>query len=160
MHSYVLNNPLRYTDPTGLLTRDQEKEYLADQNLISRGDDYKYRLWKIQNWEMHSVLQNHDIGQDISLALPGTTSHFEFTELHDENGMPTGQIGMRDASNGFLVGMSDITRLIIQGTPYEWDRTKPFPTEGETIDNVIKISDTISAGSGVVGTLFPLAAGP
>ncbi|MHB9033815.1 MAG: RHS repeat-associated core domain-containing protein [Anaerolineae bacterium] len=66
-YSYVLNNPLKYTDPTGMIEENEQEEadkirkYLLDTYGIDIELDYYFyltyggRFWEKGNWELDSL---------------------------------------------------------------------------------------------------------
>jgi RHS repeat-associated protein len=83
-YSYVYNNPLRYTDPTGLFTQDEIKQFFGKESwedvlkLFEKGSPLEGR------WGWLAVLQKAEIGDDITI-------HWDKDVIQPGDNLPQGE---------------------------------------------------------------------
>ena len=129
-YSYVLNNPLRYTDPTGMFSEDEIMGYLG----VSTWDDVLAMFGEggvmAGAWGVLEVLRQAELGDNISMwmdALNSTQSlPFLAGALYEQDGQlmfggtmqigdNTWQAAMGIVSFASLSGNGNPTRFWVQG---------------------------------------------
>jgi hypothetical protein len=85
-YAYVINNPLRYTDPTGHLTDDQIK------SLLGKHYNMLMKLWEKDKYWL-DILANLEVGGILTASfMPGVELHIEMVDgqiqamAYDKNG--------------------------------------------------------------------------
>ncbi len=109
-YAYVLNNPLRYTDPTGMFSEDEIMKYLGVKSweealaMFEKGGKFA------GGWGWLKVLRDDELGDTINLWLDTSTHGFDASQA-DWTGTFTeseGQLMIASASGAVVAGMAPV----------------------------------------------------